>query len=161
MKRKVERISIIGVGSSHADDQFGWLVVDQLAKLAISDVILRKVSKPIDLLPDLEESDRVVVIDAASGLDAASNLCRLDFSNPVDRSLIELIPSRGTHDVGLFLVLRMAESLNKRSDHVTIWLGNGRLFDRFGPTTPAIDQAVGECVTAVVRDINHARNVAC
>ena len=45
---------IVGVGSSHGDDQFGWLVAEQLAARAILRIVVRRRLSPADISDWLE-----------------------------------------------------------------------------------------------------------
>ncbi|MCM2369701.1 hypothetical protein [Aporhodopirellula aestuarii] len=155
------RMTVIGIGSPHGDDQFGWSVVDHIANIGLQDVTLAKVGHPIDLIGSLEANDRVVLVDAGVGLPVDVPFRKLCFADAHDRNLIQTIRHRGTHDMGLASVLQMAQSLQKPTDHVTIWIGNGRSFDRLAGLTAPTEQAAIRCATLIAEELSDARNVAC
>ncbi len=150
---------ILGLGSPHGDDQFGWAVVDQIAEMQIDHLSLRKINHPIDIIEELSNRESVIIVDAAVGLPAGKTLHRLDYANPDDRSLIRENPSRGTHDFGIERVLRLAESLRKRLDHVGLWIASGERFERLGEMTDQVKRSVDECSAAIIAEVCHARMV--
>lgn len=152
---------IIGIGSPHGDDQFGWTVVDHLASLNDADVKLHKISNPVDLIPELEAYERVILIDASVGLPQLTPFMRLDYADLVDRKLVQEMPSQSTHDVGLYLALRMAESLCKKTSHVSLWIGRGKSFAPMSKMNSTTAMAATDCAAAIAKELCDARNVAC
>ncbi|TWU50573.1 hypothetical protein Poly51_38650 [Rubripirellula tenax] len=150
--------TIIGVGSPHGDDQFGWVVAEELENT--HGLVGRKISNPIDLIGWLDESDRVIVIDAAVGLPGDVDFQMLGFANAKDRTTIGQIRSHGTHDIGLEQTLRMAESLGKRTDHVELWVGNARNIERLDPMSPALIAIAKCCAAEIFREVCDARTIA-
>ena len=61
---------IVGVGSSHGDDQFGWRVAEQLAERVKNDlgITIRLALSPTEILGWLEGSRRLIVCDACQNL---------------------------------------------------------------------------------------------
>lgn len=161
MTRLAERIAIIGIGSPHGDDQFGWAVVDDLKVILFSCNGLRfeKINNPVDLIPSLDESDRVILVDAAVGLPDGRWFQKLDLANVDDRAMIQEFLHYGTHDVGVDLVLRMAESLGKRTDHVELWIGNAKVFERLSTMSPEIAIAAKRCAAAIAKELCDARTI--
>ncbi len=151
--------TIIGIGSPHGDDQFGWAVVDRIAAFELRNISLHKVQCPFDIIELLEESDHVTLIDAAIGLPVTQNLLKLHYADDHDKSCIEAIPHAGTHDFGLGQVLRLAQSLGKRTDHVSLWIADGGCFKPLMEMTDRIKQCVEGCAVAVTEELCDARNV--
>ena len=152
---------IIGIGSPHGDDQFGWVVIDELATMDSGDAILRKINSPVDLIPELETYNRVILVDASIGLPRNEPFLKLMYMDAKDHKLIREMPGRSTHDIGLYLTLRMAESLGKRTDHVILWIGHGETFDKMSEMSSATSMAASECATTIAMEMCDARNVAC
>lgn len=173
----MNRVAIIGIGSPHGDDQFGWAVVDELTHLfpnptrerginprsiLCSRVALRvgRINNPVDLIPALDVNERVILVDAAVGLTDRNSFRKLHFAEPRDRAIIQEIPHHGTHDFGLSLTLRMAESLGKRTDHVEFWIGNATMFERLAPMSPELIIVAKQCALAIGTEVCHARTLA-
>ncbi|TWU22268.1 hypothetical protein Pla52o_33240 [Novipirellula galeiformis] len=118
---------VLGLGSLNGDDQFGWCVIDALLRSPIA-VELHKIRHPIDILFWLDLASHVHVVDAAIGLPEHVCLWRLEGANPEHRNQIQMLPSHGTHDWGLSTTYRMAQSLGKPIERVTLWLGRAEAF---------------------------------
>lgn len=153
--------AIIGIGSPHGDDQFGWVVVDRLAKMGFSNVTLRKINHPVDLLPHLDAHDQVLLVDAGVGLPRDLPFLMVTSIDSVDCSLIEEMPSRSTHRLGLSSTLRLAKTLGKRTGHVTLWIGHGRSYEPMSDMSSAVISAASDCAVAIEKELCDARNVAC
>ena len=161
MSPSMPRIAVIGIGSFNGDDQFGWQVVDCLERLSLHWIQWRKVQNPIDLLPPLSECDQAHIVDVAIGLPPPSLFKKLNFSQPRDREIIKEIPSRSSHDIGVYQTLRLAESLRKRTDHVTLWVGSGQSFNPLAAMSSIASRSVDACVGQLAEELCDARNVAC
>lgn len=70
------------------------------------------------------------------------------------------IPSSGTHDTTDYLALRLADSLEERTDHMTIWIGTGERFGPFQEFCDSEEESVGQCAEALEWELCDARNVA-
>ncbi|TWU46701.1 hypothetical protein [Rubripirellula reticaptiva] len=121
---------VIGVGSPHGDDQFGWVVIDQLDLRQLRGAKTLKISNPVDLIPYLASYEHVVLVDACIGLPRGQDFLRLGYANAIDRERIQKLPCRSTHDFGIHLALRTAEVLGERTEHVALWIGRGESFER-------------------------------
>jgi hydrogenase maturation protease len=154
-----KNVAVVGIGSPNGDDQLGWLVVDRLASLGFNSVVFEKLHNPVDILPFLDNYDSVHLVDAAIGMPAKMLYRRLSYSNPHDRNAIQEVPITDCHDIGVDLVLRLAESLEKRTDHVTLWIGNGESFKPMQPISKAGKQAADACVGAITVELCDARDV--
>ncbi|GAA5509659.1 hypothetical protein [Novipirellula caenicola] len=141
---------VLGLGSSHGDDQFGWTVIDELMQGDASDS-LRKIRSPIDIVTWLDVDADIHIVDAVVGLPANVSLWRLDFANPDHRAQIQTIPAQGTHNLDLYEVLLIAESLGKSTDQVVLWLGRAETLEPIQSISPITRVAVGVCSTALKR----------
>ncbi|QDT61407.1 hypothetical protein SV7mr_39420 [Stieleria bergensis] len=228
-----KRIAIIGIGSPHGDDQFGWAVADCLSRrfgspargnasddclaqpagLGIDrleyaegpkarsfvgnmppnkrldrwpdgdggttddpalqaglgkpmgrwpagEICIFKCNNPIDVIPMLDDFDRVASVDAGVGLPTETPFRRLNYADAVDRQWMASRPVRGTHDFGLHQTLQLAQTLGKRIDHVEIWVGNAIAFDPMSKMTQQSAAAVRPCVDAIAEEWCRARTIA-
>jgi hydrogenase maturation protease len=152
---------ILGIGSPHGDDQFGWAVIDRLAKTDFADVRLRKINHPVDLIPELDENDRVLLVDAGVGLPQNVPFLKIDSIEAADWKRVQEPPSRSTHNLGFSSTLRLAESLGKRTSHVTFWIGHGKSYQPMSDMSSAIASAAEDCAVAIAKELCDARKVAC
>ncbi len=149
---------VVGISSPNGDDQFGWAVVDRLAKSQHNDVSFRKINNPVDLVAELETHERVLVVDAGMGLPQTVPLLTLAYKSAADRKIVQELPPGSTHDIGLDLTLRMAESLGKPTDHVSLWIGRGTTFDRLGEMSSSTRAAVDLCAAAIKDFLSNCRD---
>ncbi len=134
---------VVGIGSEHGDDRVGWMVTDRLQKRCPERVEFRKVTTPIDLIEVLDEADEIHVVDAATDMKTA--VLRLRYAVGEHRELIAELPPAGTHGFGLDRALRLAESLDRRTDHVHVWLVSGSQFLPFTSVSERAGRAGDEC----------------
>jgi len=154
---------VAGLGSAHGDDQAGWLAVDHLNVLLSAGlssgirVDARRISSPIDLLTLLPEYPRVLICDALQCSPAAASqdcLC-VELPQPwTAQSLADCFspatsPRTGTHGIGLFEVLQIAQFQLQLSSH----LPRVKLFG-----IPASDFSAFACPSPAT--INSARRLA-
>lgn len=154
MTQNLERIAIVGIGSPHGDDQFGWEVVDCLNQRFGMGAV--KISNPVDIIPMLDNVDRIVVVDAGVGLPTETQFRRLNCADPIDREWIADRPVRGTHDFALQQTLQLAQTLGKPIGHVVIWVGNAIAFDALSNMTSESAAAVRPCADAIAGELCHA-----
>ncbi|MEO9594367.1 hypothetical protein [Rhodopirellula bahusiensis] len=171
-----QRIAILGIGSPHGDDQFGWVVADSLSRRFGSptrgnalriclaqpagEVRIFKCTNPVDVIPMLDDFDRIVVVDASVGLPTETQFRRLNYADAIDREWIASRSVRGTHDFGLHQTLQLAQTLGKLIDHVEIWLGHAVAFDPISKMTQQSAAAIRPCVDAIAEEWCHARTIA-
>jgi len=60
-------ILVVGVGSSHGDDQVGWFVAKELMQRSMRNCQVRIAATPLEILNWLEDFTLVHVIDACQG----------------------------------------------------------------------------------------------
>ena len=150
---------VLGIGSTHGDDQLGWAVIDKLSR-SETRAVLRKIRHPIDILPWLESSAQVHVVDAAIGLPDVASIQRLDFVNPHHRSRIQEISFAGTHDAGLYPALMMASALGMRTDQVVIWLGHASKFQPMSAMSEKTRASVQAMILPLTQSLCDARSVS-
>ena len=129
-------VLVAGLGSTHGDDQAGWLVVDHLNVLFSQNrdsgirVDARRISSPIDLLALLPEYPRVLICDAVQCSPEADSTAgfRIELPRPwTAQSLADCFspatsPRTGTHGIGLFEVLQIAQlQLRSQIPRVTLF----------------------------------------
>lgn len=148
----------LGLGSPNGDDQFGWTVIDELCQLGVN-AELHKLRHPVDILPWLDCAAQVHIVDAAIGVAEGGSLEYLEFSNVQHRKRIQEIPCCGTHDMGLYFVLMMAQSLGKPTDHVSMWLGRAEQFQPMSCMSPATMESRRACVLQLCRRLGRARSL--
>lgn len=110
-------ILVVGVGSSHGDDQVGWFVAKELMQRSMRNCQVRIAATPLEILNWLEDFTLVHVIDACQGGGPPGTIYR--FSWPC--SEIGQREWSGTHDFDLASVLGLAHQLDQLPSRVFVW----------------------------------------
>ncbi len=119
-----EHTLVVGIGSSHGDDQIGWLVADRLAAvMAPNQLEIRRAASPMDLLDWLDDVDRLIICDACRGLKRVGQIRRWNWPT----SEIPAVAWSGTHDLSLPAVLALAQRLGRLPNHVVVWAIEGAI----------------------------------
>lgn len=113
---------IVGLGSHCGDDCAGWLVIDRLRELGFPADRLRQVLHAAEILDVIGVDRDLVVCDACESAEDTGTVHR--WSWPSNK--LATLRQRGTHDVGLDGVLRLASELNQCPARVDIWAVTGR-----------------------------------
>jgi hydrogenase maturation protease len=149
----------VGIGSSHGDDQAGWLVADRLGLVTgrTTDLIVKRAVVPTDILDWLEGIEHLHLCDACRTESPPGTLHRWEWpitnkavSIEGKRSLaleaIESAHHSGSHDWQIPQTLQLAERLGILPPRVTIWGIEGRVFE---PTQAPILQIQASLSTFV------------
>ena len=127
---------LVGIGSSHGDDQFGWQVARAVAQRQLDGLEVRLANSPSELLDWLEEADHLILCDACHGLDQPPGAVQ-QWTWPAAE--LQHVRWSGTHDLGLSAVLELGQQLDRLPPQVTIW------------GVQAADTAAGQPMTAEVQ----------
>jgi len=104
-------VLIVGFGSYQADDQIGWLIVDQLQSLETlpNNVSFLKIAgNAMVWLAQVEVETQLIFIDAVRSEKAIGFIHRLEFSTDLPLTLSTF----SSHGLGLVESLKLAQSLN-------------------------------------------------
>lgn len=115
---------IVGIGSSHGDDQIGFLVAEQLSLLDPHVCRVRRTNAPMRLLDWIDRFTTLHLIDACRSGDQPGTLRRYQWPDP---QLLQCGWS-GTHDFDLPTVLRLADQLDRLPACVSVWTIEGVTF---------------------------------
>ncbi|KAA5547076.1 hypothetical protein FYK55_01260 [Roseiconus nitratireducens] len=155
--------AVLGLGSPHGDDQFGWSVVDALThcRRALPSIHVRlvKLRHPIDVISWINDQTQVHLIDAAVGC-PIDQVLRLRCKVPTEWRTIECLPAKGTHDLSLGTVLGTAESLDKPIESVTLWLGPAQQCSPIQLMSARTAEAVDACARKLEQTIRGAGPLA-
>ncbi len=145
---------VVGIGSSHGDDQAGWLVADLLqerldrAPGVLLECRIRKAAVPLDLVHWLDGVAELIVCDAcvSEDPDAAVQRLRLtdDDSGHLQEGLRIAIPEipRGSHGFGVMEVLQLLQKTLGRLPVTTLWLIPGKCYSPGSEVSEAVREAV-------------------
>ena len=127
-------VLVAGLGSAHGDDQAGWFVAESLATLCRESraAVVRQAATPLDLLNWLDDVEVLHICDACESTVGREKLHRFRWTagrlvDPrVTRDaelglLTASLRGCGTHNFGLPDVLRLAETMRRLPQQVTIW----------------------------------------
>ena len=148
---------IVGLGSSHGDDQFGWTVVEQLqGLLSEPNVAVRLARSPAQLLDWLEGFARLIVFDACQNLGAPGELhfwrC----------PALELVNARssGSHDLSLPAALALAQTLGQLPGDVLVVCAEGRCFSPQAPISSEVGAAASRAIELMLAELAPAGSVS-
>lgn len=142
---------VLGIGSDHGDDQAGWLVTETLAGKGFSDVQFKQLRSPFDLIDSLDDVSRVHLVDAAAVI--GKSVMQLNFDCRDDRLRMETLSSKHTHDFGVYQALQLAETIGRRTDHVSLWLVAGSQFGPLMPVSASTQESIRECARMLGRQL--------
>ena len=109
---------VVGLGSAHGDDQFGWLVVGHLAAAIVDPAVsIRAARSPAELLDWLEGCERLIVCDACENLGSPDAIHRWHWPDVPG----ETLRIAGTHDLGLAAALELAQQLRLLPAETLLW----------------------------------------
>ncbi len=115
-ERDSSEFMLVGIGSPHGDDQIGWHLADELARLRPTFAVKRLMS-PIELLDELDGVEWLIVIDGCRTGSPPGSLARWRWpEGPLASTLFS-----GTHDLGLAAVLQLGTTLGTLPDAVTVF----------------------------------------
>ena len=126
---------IVGLGSSHGDDQAGWLVIDCLLALGADEGSVRKAAHPADILSWAEANRSLTICDAAKPAGQPGRISR--WSWPSGR--LEASRLCGTHDLPLGDVLGLGRQTGRCPEQVEIWTIEGAAFGAMTSVMPAVE----------------------
>lgn len=116
----------VGLGSSHGDDQAGWLVASELQRRADHSRSLncRLAKSPSDLLDWLDDVTHLILCDACDDPTQLGTLSHWHW--PAERFV--RTRSSSSHQLGLPEVLDLAAALHRLPERVELWTIAGASF---------------------------------
>jgi hydrogenase maturation protease len=148
---------IIGLGSSHGDDQFGWTVVEQLQGLLREpNATIRLARSPAQLLDWLEGFARLIIFDACENLGTPGEL---HFWRWPALELVN-VRSSGSHDLSLPAALALAQSLDLLPRDVLIVCAEGRCFSPQAPISSEVGAAASRAIELTLVELAPAGSVS-
>jgi Ni,Fe-hydrogenase maturation factor len=177
------RILVAGIGSPHGDDRAGWDVADRMASHvavggggrmgsprldAVAAARVVRLSVPHDLFDHLESVDVLHLIDAGVGVGVETPFARYDVafsSDPARRVLLRScrdgetmrsgvsLRSGATHQIDLFSVLRLADSLGQLPRVVALWVIPGQRAEPGTDPSDACRQRIDRCAASIAAEL--------
>ena len=140
---------VIGIGSAHGDDQFGWLVADSLSAESRPEFTVKRARAPADILSWLEGASTLTLCDGCRGTGLPGTLRRWNWPNAEIPSTTFL----GTHDLGLVSVLELAQRLQAIPAQVWIWGAEARHCAPGANPTDEIRQAAKRAAEEIRKEL--------
>ncbi|HEX5103157.1 MAG TPA: hydrogenase maturation protease [Pirellulaceae bacterium] len=142
---------IVGLGSTHGDDQFGWLAADRLALEIelhhIADVTVRRATAPAQLLDWLTGIDQLLLIDACRQPGRCGELQQLNWPAPE----VEELTGSGSHSFSVWQTLTLASELGTLPPTCRIWCAAGERFEADQDLSPSLLALLPRVVDDVLR----------
>lgn len=146
------RTLCVGIGSPHGDDQVGWRIMEQVDRMCIPDVQVRRAASPIDLLDWVQACGRLIVCDACRGAGGVGSVHRWNWPCP---SFAEL-QTATSHAFGLDATLRLAAKLGRLPAEVVVWAVETLPPQPNAPLSEPIARALPDVVRSICRELCHA-----
>jgi hydrogenase maturation protease len=108
----MSRVSVVGLGSPHGDDQAAWRLVEMLED---SDAIV--LSDPSHVLNHVEGCEKLIVVDACRSGSAPGTILRFSWPDPALRTFAGC----SSHSLGVGAVLALAERLGRLPPTVVLY----------------------------------------
>ncbi len=145
--------TVLGIGSSHGDDSIGWHVVNRLSRKNLPGLCLRKLNSPMEIIDHLASSRQIHIVNAAIGMDANQPVGKFRYSPESQWAAIESASTSSTHGIDVPQTMRLAQTLDRPTDHVLIWFARGEKFDSMAePSLTAIESA-RQCAEAIMGEL--------
>ena len=179
--RLKERTLVVGLGSSHGDDQAGWKVIEQLELIQLPGVELRRANVPHDIVDWLDGQGTLHLIDACvneafsekrkgnthrrfemvKGNGDSKPYFHFRDSSPQCSTMLSIdrpenLRSAGSHQIDSFAVLELASCLKRLPKHVLIWCIPGNHFAPGDTITTDCEAAISSCVVQLSQDLGNA-----
>jgi len=142
-------LRIIGIGSPHGDDRFGWAVVEALHQQGLpAGVQLQSLDRPGPaLLSHLQAGGPTILVDAA---DAGLPAGQLRW---VDRRELARAPLDGetSHCLGIQESLQLADALNIELPPIKLLICQLAQSDPLAGLSPQVEAAVGRACDELCR----------
>ena len=144
------RILIVGIGSSHGDDQAGWLAVRQVAnELDSGCVAVRQAASPDQLLAWIDGVEAMIVCDACRGSGEIGEVKRWTWPLPARARAAWT----STHGLTLPAVLQLAEQLGQLPPRVVIWTVEAAAGGAMHTLSPQVETALPRLCGAILHEI--------
>ena len=151
-------VVIAGFGSSHGDDQAGWQVIALLRRRADLPARLVEIRESTQLLDELDERRRLIVIDACVGGHQLGAITRIGWPDP----RIRQYHNHSTHGVGLCNALELAERLGRMPADVEVFgieVGTCRPLDGISAEVSQAATDLADIIAAELYETVDARTV--
>ena len=143
---------IVGIGSHHGDDRFGWFVAESLSAESREGCEVRLAASPIDLLGFLEDVARLVVCDACRGVAQPGEVHRWTWPC----AEFEKLNFDGTHNLNLPAVLGLAAELCILPADVVVWTVEAEYVGPGEPVSPKVAAAAAKVADRIWSELTHA-----
>lgn len=161
MMSDAARQLFVGIGSSHGDDQAGWVAADRLRMHFASEnqVLVRQAVIPADILDWLSGVDHLHLCDACQTGSAPATLHRWEWdlavhNEPSDADARCVLRSSGSHNWGVVQTLQLAQRLAIAPSRVTLWGIEGRHFEPQDSLSPEIQVSLPSIIGEILADLN-------
>lgn len=148
-------VLVVGIGSSHGDDQAGWLVATEVESRCglSSQVCVRRATNPVDLMDWLGAFRTVHLCDACQQFENTGQVHQFRYQNGhLVESTGRLLPveiarnlrNAGTHQYGIPDVLQLAAVTGRLPEELIVWTIEASEFSPFQPVTAEVQRAASQ-----------------
>lgn len=144
---------IVGLGGTFGDDRVGWNIVERIKTLIpVSDGLPLRLAtggSPSDLLEQLGDLRRLIVIDACQGLSIPGTVLCLIWPTPA----IEKTRHGCGHNLSLGQVLEIAARLKTLPEICELWCIEGSRFEFEQPLSAEVESAAARVASQIVESL--------
>lgn len=141
-------LRIVGLGSPQGDDQFGWRVLELLQQETVPDSVeLVALDRPgTGLLPMLQDTEQVLVVDAVDMAAAPGHLIELEASQLLQEPGFSELSS---HGIGLIDTLKLAQACQIELSPIQLHLVQLGHLEPFEPLSNPVQLAAQKLVKRI------------
>ncbi len=143
---------VAGFGSPHGDDQAGWKLIARLSRRSELPVRLVCVREGTQLIPELTDCNKLIVVDACRGQELVGTISRFCWPDPQIRQHHD----RSTHEIGLSSALELATQLGKLPAEVVVFGIEIANEEAVGGISGEVLKAVEELEEVIVGEIRES-----
>ena len=112
MASLMQKTLIVGFGSPFGNDQFGWLVIDEIEKRfpnSVSIVLYKSKGNGVDWLSEIKDADKLIIVDAVKSDKPVGYLHEFIFDEDINLEKSSLFTS--SHSVSIVDSVELARTL--------------------------------------------------
>jgi hydrogenase maturation protease len=140
---------VVGIGSPHGDDRFGWEVVSRLLGVLPRGVRAITVSDPLAVADVPPGCKLLVVVDACRGAGSAGSVHCFAWPDP----RLAMTPIASSHGIGLASALTIAGALGRLPPRVVVLAVEGESAQPGRGLSAAVGAAVLDVAGRVLEEI--------
>jgi hydrogenase maturation protease len=142
-------VYVLGIGSPHGDDRFGWEVVSRLGGTLPVGVRVIAASNPLAITEVPPGCELLVIVDACRGAGSAGSVHEFAWQD----LRLATTPVTSSHGIGLADALKLVEALGKLPARVIVIVAEWESAEPGCGLSSVVEAAVPKVVARVLAEI--------